>query len=122
MSSLHVSKFEKEKDKTAPSLSFQDQLFCDSQGAPCGKAWSMLSRGSILPPRPSFHNFSLLSYSLLHTLLLIPLINKNSPAKAGDAGDVQDAGSIPGSGRSHGEGNGNPLKCSCLLNPIDRGA
>ena len=36
-----------------------------------------------------------------------------------DAGDV---GSIPGSGRSPGEGNGNPLLYSCLGNPRDRGA
>ena len=33
-----------------------------------------------------------------------------------------DPGSIPGSGRSPGERNGNPLQCSCLENPIDRGA
>ena len=31
-------------------------------------------------------------------------------------------GSIPGSGRSSGEGNGNPLQYSCLENPMDRGA
>ena len=31
-------------------------------------------------------------------------------------------GSIPGSGRSPGEGNGNPPHCSCLENPMDRGA
>ena len=30
--------------------------------------------------------------------------------------------SIPGSGKSSGEGNGNPLQCSCLENPMDRGA
>ena len=36
-----------------------------------------------------------------------------------NAGDV---GSIPGSGRSPGEGNGNPLKYSCLENPMDREA
>ena len=30
-------------------------------------------------------------------------------------------GSIPGSGRSPGEGNGNPLHCSCLGNPMNRG-
>ena len=41
---------------------------------------------------------------------------KNSPANAGDVG------SIPGSGRSPGEGNGNPLQYSCLGNPMDRGA
>ena len=35
---------------------------------------------------------------------------------------VGDVGLIPGSGRSPGEGNGNPLQYSCLENPIDRGA
>ena len=34
----------------------------------------------------------------------------------------RDPGSIPGSGRSPGEGNGNPLQCSCLENPMDRRA
>ena len=33
-----------------------------------------------------------------------------------------DLGSIPGSGRSPGEGNGNPLQYYCLENPMDRGA
>ena len=41
---------------------------------------------------------------------------KNPPAKA------RDAGLIPGSERSPGEGNGNPLQYSCLKNPMDRGA
>ena len=36
--------------------------------------------------------------------------------------DVIDAGLIPGSGRSPGEGHGNPLQYSCLENPMDRGA
>ena len=36
--------------------------------------------------------------------------------------DVRDTGSIPGSGRSHGGGHGNPLQYSCLENPMDRGA
>ena len=35
---------------------------------------------------------------------------------------VGDLGSIPGLGRSPGEGNGNPLQYSCLENPLDRGA
>ena len=35
--------------------------------------------------------------------------------------NVGDLGSIPGSGRSPGEGNGNPLQDSCLENPMDRG-
>ena len=39
---------------------------------------------------------------------------KNLPASAGD---IKDTGSIPGSGRSPGEGHGNPLQYSCLENP-----
>ena len=42
------------------------------------------------------------------------LLVKNPPINAGDAGDV---GSIPGSGRSPGAGNGNPLHYSCLEGP-----
>ena len=41
---------------------------------------------------------------------------KESACNAGDPG------SIPGSGRCPGEGNGNPLQYSCLENPMDRGA
>ena len=40
----------------------------------------------------------------------------------GNAGDARDTGSIPGSGRSPGEGNGYPLQYSCLENSTDRGA
>ena len=41
---------------------------------------------------------------------------KNPPANVGDTS------SIPGLERSLGEGNGNPRQCSCLENPMDRGA
>ena len=37
-----------------------------------------------------------------------------------NAGDTRDMGSVPGSGRSSGEGNGNLLQYSCLENPVDR--
>ena len=47
----------------------------------------------------------------------VALVVKNLPASAGD---IRDSGSIPGSGRSPGEGNGNPLQYSCLGNPMDR--
>ena len=47
--------------------------------------------------------------------LLVQMI-KNLPA------NVRDLGSIPGSRRSPGGGNGNPLQYSCLENPMDRGA
>ena len=36
--------------------------------------------------------------------------------------EIRDMGSIPGSGRSPGDGHGNPLQCSCLENPMDRRA
>ena len=41
---------------------------------------------------------------------------KNSPASAGD---IRDVGSIPGSGRSPGQGDGNPHQYSCLKNPME---
>ena len=44
---------------------------------------------------------------------------KNPPANAGDA---EDTGSVPGLGRSPGEGNGKLFQYSCLGNPMDRGA
>ena len=49
----------------------------------------------------------------------VALVVKKSPP---NAGDVRDAGSIPGLGRSPGGGHGNPLRYSCLENLMDRGA
>ena len=49
----------------------------------------------------------------------VALVVKSSSA---NAGDVRDVGSIPGSGRSPGGGNDNPLQYSCLENPMDRGS
>ena len=49
----------------------------------------------------------------------VTLVVKNPPA---NAEDVRDAGSIPGSGRSPEEGNGNLIQYSCLENPMDRRA
>ena len=46
------------------------------------------------------------------------LVVKNPQA---NVGDVREAGSIPGLGRSPGEGNGNSLKYLCLENPVDTG-
>ena len=46
----------------------------------------------------------------------VVLVAVNSPTNAGDG---REAGSIPGSGRLPGEGNGNPLQYSCLENPVD---
>ena len=47
----------------------------------------------------------------------VALVVENLPANAGDS---RDAGSIPGSGRSPGEGNGNSLQYSCLGNPMNK--
>ena len=49
----------------------------------------------------------------------VVLVVKNLPT---NAGDIRDMGLIPRSGRSPGEGHGNPLQYSCLENPMDRGA
>ena len=49
----------------------------------------------------------------------VALLVKNIPA---NARDIRDTGSIPGSGRWPGGGNGNPLQYSCLENPMTRGA
>ena len=48
----------------------------------------------------------------------VALVVKNLPASAGNA---RDSGLIPRSGRSPGEGHGNPLQDSCLENLMDRG-
>ena len=48
----------------------------------------------------------------------VVLVVKNTPA---NARDIKDTGLIPGSGRSPGEGNGNPLKYSYLGKPMDGG-
>ena len=59
------------------------------------------------------------------TITLVPgfpggtLVAENLPASGGDGGDL---GLIPGSGRSPGGGHDNPLRYSCLENPMDRGA
>ena len=55
------------------------------------------------------HNWAISTHSVV----------KNPPANVGDLGD---AGSIPGSGRSPGGGNGKPLQCSPLENPMYGGA
>ena len=60
-----------------------------------------------------------LRWSSLLVLMRLFLVVKNPPASAGD---IRYVGSLPGLGRSPGEGEGNPLQCSCLKSPRDRGA
>ena len=55
---------------------------------------------------------------MMSAVEVVPVV-KNPPASTGD---IRDMGSIPGLGRSPGEGNGTPLQYSCLENPMDRGA
>ena len=50
---------------------------------------------------------------------LVVLVVKNP---SDNVGDIRDASSIPGLGRSPGGGHGNPFQYSCLENPMDRGA
>ena len=75
---------------------------------------------------------------MIHNLIIYHFFSCPSPNRFGDdviikvfhcgsagkesACDAGDLGSIPGLGRSPGEGSGNPIQCSCLENPIDRGA
>ena len=74
----------------------------------------------ILPVASSFENcggdFKPILFSFLTSFLGFPggSVVKNLPASEGVTG------SIPGSGRCPGEGNGNPLQYSCLGNPMDR--
>ena len=58
--------------------------------------------------------------TFIHPLRSLEGFPGGSEIKA-SAHNVGDPGSIPGSGRSPGEGNGNPLQYSCFENPMDRG-
>ena len=62
------------------------------------------------------HQFSVFKTKTTFSFRISMSVVKNPPINAGDAG------LIPGSGRSPGEGNGNPLQYSCLENAMDRGA
>ena len=61
---------------------------------------------------------SLISYTPIRASQVAPVV-KNPPANVGDAGDL---GLIPGPGKSPGGRDGNPLRYSCLENPMGRGA
>ena len=69
---------------------------------------------------PLTHHLFIFLYIFLYHLTLVAQVVKTLPAMQEtiyNAGD--DVGSIPGSGRSPGEGHGNPLWYSCLGNPMD---
>ena len=75
------------------------------------------------------HDDSLVEGSLVrNTCIGSPVLASTSVGSPHSSGGKEsacsagDPGSIPGSGRSPGKGNGNPLQYSCLENPMDRGA
>ena len=70
-----------------------------------------LSQNNLLQRQPHWYNSSIYGLAFPGGSVV-----KNPPANA------RKAGLIPGSGRSPGEGNGDPLQFSCLENPMDRGA
>ena len=75
-----------------------------------------------LKEEKQWHMFHRLSSFNCHLFLIWnPIFPGGLDSKA-FACNEGDPGSIPGSGRSPGEGNGNPLQYSCLENPMDRGA
>ena len=59
------------------------------------------------------HNYDVIGASQM------ALVVKNPPV---NAGNIRDMDLTPGLGRSPGGGHSNPLQCSCLENPMDRGA
>ena len=63
------------------------------------------------------HNTHMCRSMCISMTSLVSQLVKNSSANAADA---RDTGSIPGSGRSPGEGNANPLQYSCLENPTEK--
>ena len=89
---------------------FRVHLLCDVLvWSPCCPSNSQESS-----PAPQFKSISSSVLSLLWTSLVAQMVD--STCSAGDMG------SVPGLGRSPGEGNGNPLQYSCLKNSMDRGA
>ena len=61
------------------------------------------------------------SFFFFNFIWVPPIAVRSSDGKQ-SAYNAGDLGLIPGSGRSPGEGNGNPVQYSCLKNPMDRGA
>ena len=74
----------------------------------------------VFPPEREGHLHLTL---LLGSLVIVCDFRKGFPKESTcNAGDTREAGLIPGSGRSPGRGNGNPLQYSCLGNSMDREA
>ena len=130
--------------KRYPAESLQNEHFCPCYGiksfqaAKCEWDWSRLSHAlavpahltwSWTPPRVkclgSRPSQPIPTYCLDRQLLLLPWPSMSFPGDSDNkesACNAGDPGSVPGWGRSPGEGNGYPLPYSCLENPMDRGA
>ena len=78
-------------------------------------------KSSELGPVLSFFFFKLFVYTIFKGYFPFTGLPWCSICKE-SACNARDPGSIPGSGRAPGEGNGYPLQCSCLENSMDRGA
>ena len=85
----------------------------------CGILQWILGQGKARPQRGNSRNFKKGLVAWYQGASQVALVVKNQPASAEATGD---AGSIPGLGRSPGGRHGNPLQCSCLQDPMDRGA
>ena len=77
---------------------------------------------SLIPQTRKMASFSLFLQLACVTPWLCPTLRTEFGFSGGASGNAGDVGLIPGLGRSSGRGYGNPLQCSCLENPMDRGA
>ena len=105
------------KSKLREKISLQWGLSFCSVSAVCVKPWKagVDLFGHL---KSSFADIQDLCFSRKYNSQVVSLVVNNLPA---NAGDVRDVGSIPGSGRSSGEGHSNPLQYSSLENPMNRG-
>ena len=86
----------------------------------CGLRKKLQDKESVNQPLTKFISFNDSLWNIYH-VLAIGGFPGGSDGRA-SACNVGGLGLIPGSGRSSGEGNGNPLQYSCLENPMDTGA
>ena len=103
---------------------FRSWLNVTCSESPC---WKIQSHGGLPPSIPgsaSFFSF-MAPRTPCHCFLMPPVLEsvRERLTERVDPGsvDIGNVGSIPGSGRSPGRGNGNPLQYSCQDNPVDRG-
>ena len=107
-----------------PTYFSQHTQYCAYHFYPASPSSSCCILSSLIPLFPLFIVPNLIPSPNLPFKYLptrgFPMVKWQSPPAS--AGDTGDDGSIPGSGRSPGGGNDNPLQYSCLGSPMDRGA